>query len=220
MGIYVGFDPGGIGGFGWAVVSGEKFPLRLIGCGIADHAQGAFNAAMDCAGSKVNAVGIDAPLFWSEAGDRSADRIVRKAITRLGAYGATVIPVNALRGACLIQGILVAMPYRRRLTDRALITESHPKALLWLLGKATPERHPRDLTLNDLNEYVVENGVQGASDHERDAALGAVGAFAAESRLPGWQNLYVLEPNPITPLDPPPGYWMPLNPEPGNPVGN
>lgn len=212
MGTYVGFDPGGIGRFGWAVVSGETFPLRLVDRGIADHAQGAFEAALKCASTEVNAVGIDAPLFWNEAGDRCADRMVRNTIRQRGCLtaGGTVSAVNALRGACLIQGILVALKCQQKMTEKVLVTEAHPKALLWLLGETTRERHLNGITLSDLTDYVSGSGVQGASDHERDAALGAVAAFAAESRRAGWHDLYTLEPNPVTPLDPPPGYWMPI----------
>jgi predicted nuclease with RNAse H fold len=213
MGIYVGFDPGGSGAFGWAVVSGEAFPLRLVDRGIAHHAHGAFNTAMDCAGSKVNAVGIDAPLFWNPAGDRRADQMVRKAIMQLGSPSATVNSVNSLQGACLIQGILVAMMCQQKTAKGIPITEAHPKALLWLVGKATCNCPPVDIAMSDLNEYVVGSRVQGASDHERDAVLGAVAAFAMESRLMEWRDLYGLEPDSITPLNPPPGYWMPLCPD-------
>lgn len=208
----MGFDPGGSGAFGWAVVSGETFPLRLVDRGIAHHAQGAFKAAIDCAGTKINAVGIDAPLFWNPAGDRHADQVVRKAITRLGCPGGTVSSVNSLRGACLIQGIVVAMMCQQKTAKGILITEAHPKALLWLLpGKATSARPPVDVAMSDLGEYVAgSKQLQGATDHERDAVLGAVAAFAMESRLAGWRDLYALEPHSITPLDPPPGYWMPL----------
>jgi hypothetical protein len=94
MGTYLGFDPRGSGAFGWAVLSGETFPLHLRGRG---------------AGTTINAVGIDAPLFWNPAADRHADKIVRKAITQLGSLGGTVNSVNALRAACLIRGILVAI---------------------------------------------------------------------------------------------------------------
>jgi hypothetical protein len=210
MNTYVGFDPGGKGNFGWAIVSGKSYPLRVVGRGVADHAQGAFDAAMDCVGgTRINAVGIDAPLFWAPAGDRGADQLVRNAITQLGSPGGTVSAVNSLRGACLIQGILVAMMCQQRAGNRIPITESHPKALLWQLGKATTEHHPAHVTLSDLTEYVVDDNVSEASEHERDATLGAIAAFAMESRFDEWRDLYSLEPNPITPLNPPPGYWMP-----------
>ena len=211
MGIYVGFDPGGIGAFGWAVLSGKAFPLQLVGCGTADHAQSAFEAARRCAGDKFNAVGIDAPLFWNPAGDRYADQIVRTAITKLGSRGGTVGSVNSLRGACLIQGILVAMMCQQMLDQGSHITEAHPKALLWLLGKATRTHRPDMIALNDLHDYFVMSGTQGANDHERDASLGAISAFAAQTRPSAWQDLFCLDPNPITPLDPSPGYWMPLS---------
>ncbi|MGD0903490.1 MAG: DUF429 domain-containing protein [Terracidiphilus sp.] len=215
MCTYVGLDPGGIGGFGWAILSGETLPLKLVGRGIADHAQGSYEAAVQCAGNaKINAVGIDAPLFWIPDGDRRADKTVRRAITHLGAHGGTVGAVNALRGACLIQGIIAAMICQRRLPKGLSITEAHPKALLWLVGKATPAHRPGDVALIDLSEYIVGDKVQGANDHERDASLAAFTAFAMESQLSGWRDLYALEIGAITPLDPPPGYWMPLNPSP------
>jgi hypothetical protein len=69
MGTYVGFDPGGLGSFGWAVVTGETLPLNFVDCGIADHAQGAFNAVISCLDSsklKIKAIGIDAPCSGSE----------------------------------------------------------------------------------------------------------------------------------------------------------
>jgi len=205
MGTYLGFDPGGLGAFGWAVLSGETFPLRLCGCGTVDHAQAAFEAATDCAGTTINAVGVDAPLFWNPAGDRRADHLLRKAITRLGSPGGTVNSVNSLRGACLIQGILVAMICRNS-GNGIPITEAHPKALLWLIGKPNPV----GVTMDDLEEYVLGSEVQGATEHERDAILGAVAAFAMDSRHLGWRDLYALEPDSITPLKPPPGYWMPV----------
>jgi len=218
MSTYVGFDPGGLDRFGWAVVKGDSFPLDLVGHGIADHAQGAFTAATDCTASgKINAVGIDAPLFWIRDGDRHADLTVRAAIRQQGCPTAsgTVQHVNSLRGACLIQGILVAMICQQEIAKEIPITESHPKALLWLLGKGTAARRQDNEALTDLNELsdlikVEGSGVQAFSQHERDAVLGAVAAFAMDSRLMGWQDLYSLETNTITPLDPPPAYWMPL----------
>jgi predicted nuclease with RNAse H fold len=166
---------------------------------------------MSRGGPKVNAVGIDAPLFWSPSGDRTADQIVRKAVTSLGCSGGTVSSVNSLQGACLIQGMLVAMMCRQRFADGILITEAHPKALLWLLGKATSGLPPRGVMMGDLNEYVAGNIVEGASEHERDAVLGAIAVFAMESQRTGWQDLYSFDS--ITPLNPPPGYWMPLDVE-------
>jgi len=65
-----------------------------------------------------------------------------------------------------------------------------------------------------LKKYVVGNGIEDASEHERDATLGAVTAFAAIAQLPGWEDLYQVEAEKAstkTLFVPPPMYWMPLN---------
>lgn len=210
MSAYLGFDPGGRDGFGWAVLSGEGFPLTLTNRGVTSNAQDAVSRALACAGSEVGSVGIDAPLFWSPTGDRLADQEVRQAITRRGSAGGTVSSVNSLRGACLIQGIMAAILCQRKLGSNTPITEAHPKALLWLLGRATPVRRPTNIVLGDLEELVAGSAVGGANEHERDAALSAIAAYAMESKLSGWIDLFALERDVVTPLAAPPGYWMPL----------
>lgn len=213
MGIYAGFDPGGHNGFQWAVVSGDRSHLKLEGRGVAHRAQGAFEAVSGFVdNTKISAVGIDAPLFWIPTGDRRADQLVRKAIRKCGCQtaGGTVGAVNALRGACLIQGILVAKMYQQIAPSGTSITESHPKALLWLLGKATSKRRPNQITLKELREFVAGSKAEDARDHERDAVLGAYTALAMNSRLSGWRDLYPLETNAVSLLNPAPGYWMPV----------
>jgi hypothetical protein len=136
MPLYVGFDPGGAGAFGWAVLSGTQTPLLLVSRGIANHAEEAVQVALTAIGQNpMTAAGIDATLFWQTQGDRTADQVVRNAIIQLGASGGTVNSVNSLRGACLVQGMMAAMLLRLH-QNQVPITEAHPKALLWLLGIA------------------------------------------------------------------------------------
>lgn len=206
---FLGFDPGGAGAFGWCVLSGAQLPLQLRRRGIAHHAMEAVDGALSVVGdSKARAAGIDAPLFWQARGDRNADQIVRKEVVRLGCNGGTVNSVNSMRGACLIQGMMTGMLLRQRIPDLA-VTESHPKALLWMLNFATKGNPVVGIALSNLSQLVVGD-TSGASDHERDAMLGAFTAFAMAKALPGWRNLYLEEPNVMSPLDPPPGYWLPL----------
>jgi len=208
--FYVGFDPGGAGAFGWAIVAGTKLPLVLVARGVANHAQEAARAVLGAVGQKpVMAVGIDAPLFWQPKGDRTSDQLVRNAIIQLGARGGTVNSVNSMRGACLVQGLMVAMLLRMK-QSQLPITEAHPKALLWLLRCAHSGHPPSTIALNNLQQWMVGKNLAGASDHERDAALGAFSAFAMAQGMAGWQNLYLQEPNPISPLHPPPAYWLPV----------
>ena len=152
--------------------------------------------------------GIDAPLFWSERGNRHVDELVRNAIKKLGApsTGGTVQQINSLRGACLIQGILVTHLLHRRFPEIS-ITESHPKALLYLLGIANRQISHSVVSLSDLSEYVESD--ESCSEHERDAILGALTSFAQREKRQGWRNIYDEEKQPVTPFDFQIGYWMP-----------
>ena len=206
---YIGFDPGGAGAFGWCVIHGNGLPFNVTARGFADNAQEAVDASMTVlAGEKPLAAGIDAPLFWRTDGDRQVDADLRRRVVQRGGSGSTVNHVNSLRGACLVQGILVAMLLRQKYHNLPL-TESHPKAMLWLLSPANVAQPVGQIALADLAQYFDGN-VNGASDHERDAALGALSAWAMHKNLDNWQDLYPQELNSISPLDAPLGYWMPL----------
>ena len=213
--FYLGFDPGGAGAFGWCVLSGEDLPLSLYRRGAADHASGAVKAALETIGDgPICGVGIDAPLFWQPGGparatDRIVDRSIRQHICRKGAPGGTVNAVNSMSGACLIQGIMAAMLLRSAF-PQVHITESHPKALLWLIGRANRENRPEHITLTHLND-LVSGDAEGANLHERDAALAAVSSWHMVNESSGWRNLYEEEKSPISPLDPSPSYWLPIS---------
>jgi len=211
--VILGFDPGGKNQFGWCVAEGTNSGrLRLRASDIASHAAEAVTAALRSSGDfgKVEAAGIDSPLFWVADGDRRADMTVRSAMKRVGAINVsgTVQHVNSLRGACLSQGIVAAHLLRRELPE-IRITESHPKALLWLLHVASRIKRPvTEVGIGHLRDFV-ECEWSRLSDHERDAALGAVAASAMINRRSGWRDLYLEENNPFTPVSPV-EYWMPV----------
>jgi hypothetical protein len=191
----VGYDPGGKGQFGWCVVEAtDSLPLAVRASDVADSARDADRAvrrALD--GEEPAAIGIDSPLFWVESGDRRADATVRVAIEGLGAKHAhgTVQQVNSLRGACLVQGLLVAK-MARSCWPNVRITESHPKALLWLLGVASKDRPASEVGIVQLADYLTcPSGA--CSEHERDAALASLGAWAMLTQRSGWKNLVHLE---------------------------
>jgi hypothetical protein len=210
--IILGFDPGGIGGFGWcAVESIANGRLLLRGSGLADHASGAVTAAVNSAEGfgEIKAAAIDSPLFWAADGDRDVDKVIRGAIRMMGAgnAGGTVQQVNSLRGACLTQGILAAHLLRVKL-PAVRITESHPKALLWLLQIANSQRPVVEIDCSHLSGLVdFETSVR--SDHERDAVLGAFAAWAMMSARQGWRNLYRHSESTFVPVFPV-EYWMPI----------
>jgi hypothetical protein len=212
MDTLLGFDPGGAGSYGWCVLKDQAtLPLSVHCMDVANNAQQAVEAALKAAESthgRVAAAGIDAPLLWVPAGDRNVDQIVRTRICDLGAPSGTVQHVNSLRGACLVQGVLAALLLRRSLPE-IQISESHPKALLWLIGTATPENPPSGIPLSQLHSHF-DSVPDNPSDHERDAALGALSAWAMVHRPAGWRDLYAQEDQAISPIANNLAYWLPV----------
>jgi len=207
-----GFDPGGVASFGWCLAeaeSGQRVQIREAG--VSNHASLAVRCVLDAlpAGARLVAAGIDSPLYWSLGGDRSSDLTVRASIRHLGAPvpGGTVQSPNSLRGACLVQGALAAHLLKCALPD-VRITESHPKALLWLLSLANRERAEASICLADLRDHI-SGGSASDSDHERDAALGALAALAMMEGRDDWRDLVSDESDPFFPVGAV-EYWMPL----------
>jgi hypothetical protein len=211
MDVTFGFDPGGAGDFGWAVLE-RDFSARLArvrAAGSASHAAHAVSAA--CAelapGDRVIAAGIDSPMYWTPSGDRAAELIVRDAMRARGApnVGGTVQHPNSLRGACVVQGPTTALLLRQRFQSIA-ITEAHPKALVWLLGIATKGRQPRALLPEDFRPFL---DCSYSCEHERDACLAAWTALSMATRKAGWTNLVEREADVLF-IAGDVGYWLPL----------
>jgi hypothetical protein len=169
---WYGADPGGIKRFGVAALEDD----------------GSFNtwlcSSVDEALTKIvqpTGVGIDCPLWWSSGagGGRFADGWLRETYS---ISSGTIQSANSLKGAVIIQGIMLAMMLRKSY-PKVSITESHPKALLSALG------------LRDWKAISDRFGLDGPSpsaEHERDALIGAVAA--REGSLGRWKldlSLYV-----------------------------
>jgi len=212
MKVILGFDPGGEGRFGWAVCTEMDDKLNVLATGLADHAKGAVKHSLNALpkGGLVVGAGIDAPMFWVTDGYREVDRLVRKAIAHLGAKspGGTVQHFNSLRGACVIQGLLILKLLRREYPNLP-ITEAHPKALLWLMGIARRGHEPKLIKPRDIEEIIIA-GTRFGSEDERDAILGAFAAQMMIRRKSDWVDLLKHEREErILAGKPPIGYWMP-----------
>ena len=229
-GLILGFDPGGVGNFGWSIcetAGGKLQPPALTG--LADDAWRAMDQVQSALPDNlpVLAAGIDAPLFWSKTGDRTVDVVLRQALrdNRFPAskLGGTVQTANSLQGACIVQGLLLAK-YLSETSWGLTITESHPRALCHLLHHMGQQDMIKRLTagLADYTQYATRClcGCEEAkkppsrlADHKRDATLSAISAWAAiYPTLPKWKNLCdeCHEPNRIMPFDIPISYWMPI----------
>ena len=195
--VVLGFDPGGRGKFGWSICTVGGGKLCILRTGVASHAKEVMervSAALP-GNARVLAAGIDAPMFWSGTGNRKVDRIIRDALRKRGCPTKSVLEVNALWGAVLVQGVLLRSYLRQEFND-VPITEAHPKVLPCLLDGA------ESAGLTQL--------ANGLPEDERDAVRAAFAAWSMHRRLPGWRNLYWDEPNPILPLRTPVSYWMPI----------
>lgn len=74
---------------------------------------------------------------------------------------------------------------QKKLSNGIPLTETNPKALLYLLGLATLERPLNSIRMGDLIRWVRSERIhqsEGDPDHKRDAALSAVAAFAMDSQ--------------------------------------
>ena len=148
-GIILGFDPGGKGRFGWSICYAGPDDLTLLRTGVSSDTQGAFDEVIESIKSldipgypDVLAAGIDAPMFWSTAGDREVDQALRKALP-LGQKN-TVLHINSIPGSCLVQGALLGkLLHERYGADGFRITESHPSALFQFLEDRGSHRNSR-----------------------------------------------------------------------------
>ena len=189
----LGFDPGGENAFGWSIC--EVFDDLLLPQrgGVASHAAEVMGKVVNALHQSANvlAIGIDAPLFWSPTGTRRVDNLVRRTLTESGhpTPSGTVQQLGSLQGACLVQGLLLASSLWEHF--RAPITETHPKALLWLL----------DPELKRIHELT---------EHTQDAIVSAYAAWSMYNASPGWRDLYLEELTPLLPLGTPVSYWMPI----------
>ena len=191
---YIGFDPGGDKAFGWSVLTrqGSEFTVTATGtCSSARHALAEVAAACPNA---PQALAIDAPLFWASEGDRNADRLVRKMVCAQGGHSGTVSHVNSLRGACLVQGVMVGR-MATEMWPETKISEAHPKALLAVSTNA--------------RTFLESLANHGKTEHERDATIAGYTAHMFATESAGWHNLALLEQNIYHPVGPHVAYWFP-----------
>ena len=202
----LGFAPGGKDRFGWSVCKTDGDRLWRFETGLTNDAQETIDRVKRTTdyhqqegNPRVLAAGIDAPMFWSNRGNRAVDEMVRKALKNSGfpswKVGGTVQAVNGLRGACSVQGVLLGKYLHQ--TYNVQITEAHPTALLHLLA-----------ALGQAGE--IEPLIAGLEAHQRDATLAAFTAWSMHKQSAGWRDLYPEESYPVQPFNTPVTYWMPI----------
>ena len=198
--IFLGFDPGGRGNFGWSICTVDEMQFEQVCSGVGDIAEDVVNAVMgaldenDLLRANVRAAGIDAPLFWDNRGEnlREADRIITRAVL-------PPRPLGLLLGVVLVQGPVLASLLRQQQQFEALaITEVFPRALRRALCNLHGALPP------------VLDRIEDETEHERDARTAAYAAWCMYRQAPGWQDLFLCERDPFLLLDFPVSYWMPI----------
>ena len=195
---WFGADPGGKGKFAVAKLDADgRFETWC--CSSVEEALQWIKSA--------KAVGIDCPTWWSSVagGGREVDRWLR---CKYRLHSGTVQSVNSLRGAAVVQGVLLAMRLRER-SPNLPITETHPKALLKTYRLSSDPSWFKIAETFGLNREKPKRW----NEHRRDALLSAVAA--REGMLGRWRDLSVDIDRDRGELDPkklwfgPVSYWWP-----------
>lgn len=221
--IFLGFDPGGMGRkkgeFGWSICHCEADEFKQFRSGVGKCAgevvETVGQVLSNCLSSpRILAVGIDAPMFWNMTGeDRAVDKVIRGAVKNKSVKS-SVIPVNSLQGACLVQGILVGDAcYKQFKQFNAPITEAHPKVLRYLLKQSPDGKSFLTVPSKRKNEKPHEWDARTAkwaarkklhsgkrfpavlckckkeTLHEWDARTAAYAAWRMHQQAPGWRDL-------------------------------
>lgn len=180
-GLYLGYDPGGGGAHGVAVIDGGQ---ALCGTMLsAQHAIDWFHER--CSEREPSAFGVDTLTLWSTgpAGWRPADRALRAAYP---VVATSITAPNSLFGAMIINGIAVALALRDAFKGLK-ITETHPKVVYFALTKSVCDfAQFRERMVQNLVDWVALGPCSVGSEHSWDALLSA---FAAREWDTGnWPN--------------------------------
>ena len=204
---WAGADPGGYQSFGVARLGDDG--------SFSTHCVSSADEAVMWLGENIRGLGIDCPLWWSSgpSAARLVDARLRQSYKNV--RSGTIQEPNSLRGAVLVQGLMLALRARERWPGLR-ITEAHPKVLVVALNLCT--RWNELDVAPEWNKACAQLGLSGPvpkTQHERDAVFAALAAregfsgrwrqdLAASPRNTSEKDLAGLLLGPIS-------YWWPEN---------
>jgi hypothetical protein len=190
--IFLGFDPGGLRGFGVASLRGTEVNAATVGS-VAEAIAWAVRA---CQQAEPIAAGIDTMLCWSDGpgGWRPADRSLRDAYP---AARSSVMSPNGLYGAMAIGGMALAMRLRQRWPG-IVLNETHPKLFGYALRRELHRDEDSAAGIAWFAEYSALDLTHVSGGHALDAVLSAWATREGLSR--GWPDLVVADPAMIFPV--------------------
>jgi hypothetical protein len=205
-GLIVGYDPGGDGAHGIALLSLDAGRTTSVVTKTFDTTEAVIAYVERF--SDVLALGVDTLTCWSTGpgGWRPADRWLR---ARYEAVRNSVMTPNGLAGSMGINGMSVLLAMRAKY-PRVIVVETHPKVLYWALEQ---KKYNYASAKPEMERVLCESHaamVATANEHEWDAAISA---FAAACGVRGhWtRDLHTLPTSPderiVTPCGATNYYW-------------
>ena len=205
-GLIIGYDPGGDGAHGVALLSLDAGRTTSVVTKTLDTTEAVIAYVERF--SAVIALGVDTLTCWSTGpgGWRPADRWLR---ARYKAVRNSVMTPNGLAGSMGINGMSVLLAMRGKY-PRVIVVETHPKVLYWALEQ---KKYNYAFAKPEMERVLCEAHaatVATANEHEWDAAISA---FAAACGVRGrWTNdLHTLPTGPderiVTPCGATNYYW-------------
>lgn len=181
-GTIIGYDPGGNGCHGLAVLGLNNGSIQEATTKTLDNAEEVIKTAQE--ERSLVALGVDALTCWSTgaSGWRPADRWLREKYREVQN---SVVSPNGLYGSMVLNGMAVVLSLRNQ-RPHLLITETHPKLLFWFLRR---EKYDYENKKNLMDKTLVTSlglRISPANEHEWDSAASA---FAALQGLLGiWKH--------------------------------
>lgn len=171
--IIAGYDPGGNGSHGLAMIEINDESVSIVDVLTLDSAEEVIRV-LEGANNLV-ALGVDSlvALSTGPSGWRPADRWLRK---RYPEVEKSIISPNGLYGAMALNGLAVIGVVKRNFPD-ICITETHPKVLYWVITKRKYEyRHNSDCMDEFLMNFIGVS-LETQNEHEWDALVSAYSAL-------------------------------------------
>ena len=167
----LGYDPGGRGSHGAAVVSRLPDGSMTVKVATMSSVAEILTWFTDQCVTGPIAAGIDTLLSWpiqDEAGWRAIDIYLRETYPLVAK---SVISANGLYGAMCLNGMSLAMKLREK-WPHVILNETHPKVLYYALSNKKYKYDPRMVTWL-RQEMKLTGQFQVSNDNEWDAAISA-----------------------------------------------
>jgi hypothetical protein len=181
----IGYDPGGNGAHGVAVLEVREENSRWHSVSLQVEQAHTLRDAVawledTCRDGRIIAAGVDTLTEWNSgrSGWRPADCWLRD---KYPAVRGRVIAPNSMHGAMAINGAAFLRQLHSRFHDDTRVTEAHPKVAYYALTTKVPswELHRAEMVTWLLDQLGVEptTEIEDKEDHRFDAAMAVLAAL-------------------------------------------